>query len=295
MNMKKIVFLFSLCLCVGFPVMAQDVDEEGIDAAYFSKRGVYLLPQAGDFALGIDATPFLGYLGNFFSRSNHAPDFNGLDQMIYGKYFLEDDRALRLRLGLSVFNSANKGVVPNDFELANNPLNANASVVDIHKRSSTEVTLGLGYEIRRGKGRVQGYYGGEVLLGFESGKNLYEYANPFTNVNQVPSSYDFNGNTWWSHSYSRATEEKYGNRFSAGLLGLVGVEYFFAPQMSIGGELGLGFLYSIQGQSERTFESWNSSADKVQIQSDRWDDWNAQSAGAYTHSYGGRIFLMFHF
>jgi hypothetical protein len=64
--------------------VAQNVDEIN-NAAYVNKRGVYLLPQAGDFALGVDATPFLEYLGNLFSGSYDAPMFGG--GSIYGKYF----------------------------------------------------------------------------------------------------------------------------------------------------------------------------------------------------------------
>ena len=291
--MKKVIFLLSLCLCVGFSAMAQDDDDDGLDAAYFNKRGVYLLPQAGDFALGIDASPFLRYLGNFFSSNdNRAPNFNGVNQMIYGKYFLEDDRALRVRLGLNLYNNAQMGVVENDEAVASDPLNRYARVNDIFKESSSEVQLGIGYEFRRGSGRVQGFYGGEILLGYGFGKDKYEYANPMTALNQRPSSYDFNGNIWGP---MRVTEKNYGHGFSAGLGGFAGVEYFFAPQMSIGGELILGVIVNRQGQSETTTERWNTSLDSVETQTRRdiGNQWTVQNIMA--GNIGGRVFLMFHF
>ena len=291
--MKKIVFLLSLSLCVGFSAIAQDdEDEGGIDAAYASKRGVYLLPMAGDFALGIDATPLIKNVGSLFSSSE--PSFNGVDQMIYGKFFLKDNRALRIKLGLNFENSDLKGIVPNDEEIANNPLNPNATLIDICKESGLGVQLGIGYEFRRGLGRVQGFYGGEIIAGFRKGKNSYEYANPMTTLNQDPNSYNFN---WGSYTNmgNRVTEEKWGQEISAGFNFFLGVEYFFAPQMSLGGELGLGFRYNFTGQYEETSESWNIAADKVQTQTIRLknDLWNAQNTAAF--NYGGMIFLMFHF
>ena len=276
-----------MCFCIGFAAMSQNTEEA--NPAYSSKRGVYLLPEAGDFALGIDAYPFLQYLGSFFSRyGGSAPKFQGFNETIYGKYFLTDDRALRARLSFDFFNNAEKGVVRNDEEVMNNPLNANATVIDVWNYSRSSVDLGVGYEFRRGKGRVQGFYGGEVFLGFQSGeKGKYEWANPMTAVNPAPS-------TSWGSSSNRTTEYKDGNTFSAGVGGFVGVEYFFAPQMSIGGELSLRLKLSFTGQSETTSENWNTSSDKLQVQTTRSGSWVAQRVGAYTNT-GGSIFLMFHF
>ena len=286
-KMKKIIISLSLCLCVGFAAMAQD--EEVADPAFTNKRGIELLPKAGDFALGIDAYPFLQYLGNFFSRSgNSAPDFQGFNETIYGKYFLADDRAIRAKLKLDFQNTIENGVVRNDEEVINNPLNANATVIDVSKYCGTDVVLSVGYELRRGKGRVQGFYGGEVVLGYGGGKQNYEYANPMTAVNQTPTSY------WGYSGSSRMTERKYGKTFSAGLGGFVGVEYFFAPQISIGGELALSFNLNLRGQTETTQESWNTSNDRIQVQTVRSGDWYAQRALFRTNTTGG-IFLMFHF
>ncbi len=295
--MKKVIFSLGLCLCVGFTAMAQDmvIVEETESPAFVNKRGISLLPQAGDFAIGIEATPFLEYVGNFFNQSgtNKAPLFEGRDFTIYGKYFMEDNRAIRARLTLNIGSTADKGVVRNDEEVANNPLNADATVIDVAKYNSTDVMLSAGYEFRRGRGRVQGFYGGEVLLGYGSGKNKYEYANPMTAVNQIPTSYNFDGN-WNSTTGTRTTEKKYGNTFAGGIGAFVGVEYFFAPQISIGGEFNIGFLYSSTSQTETTTETWNASANSIQTQTNRSGSWEAQDVGFYTKP-EGHIFLMFHF
>ena len=304
--MKKIIISLSLCLCVVFTAAAQygyvsASDESDVsDAAFTSRRGVALLPQAGDFALGIDASPMLTYVGSFLSLSSAtAPDFDGFKSSIYGKYFLNDDRAIRARLSLDIYNRINKSVVSNDWELANNPLNAAATVIDVRHLSSVNVDLGVGYEFRRGHGRVQGFYGGEVTLGYNGGeKAKYDWANPMTEVNQSPNS-TVNWTPGTVNSFaptsSRTLEYNPGKAFSAGLGGFVGVEYFFAPQISLGGELGLGVKFSMAGQNETTTESWNASANNLQTQTLRSGRWTAQDLTLNTMASGGRIFLMFHF
>ena len=292
--MKKIMFSFSLCLCVGFSAMAQDVDEE-FNAAYSTKRGVYLLPQAGDFALGIDATPFLRYLGNIFTSSfNPAPSFNGVDQTLYGKYFLQDNRAIRARLTINIDNNVYKGVVPDDAAILQAGTTPDpdlyTKLTDVERSTASRVELGVGYEFRRGNGRVQGFYGGEVFLGFEGGKTKYEYANKITTDNQNPSrSIGYSGNI--NGTDSRITEDKIGNALYAGLGAFAGVEYFFAPQISIGGEFGFGFIFNTEAQGQSTWEGWD--ATEVKTQTRKSDAWG-HSIQVNTRP-AGSIFLMFHF
>ena len=40
-----------------------------------SKRGEPILPEAGDYMIGIDANPFLNYIGRLGSSANVAPTF----------------------------------------------------------------------------------------------------------------------------------------------------------------------------------------------------------------------------
>ena len=95
-----------------------------------SKNGEAYLPAAGDWAVGIDATPFLNYFGNFIGGgqgNNAAPTWNFLttNQTITGKYFVEDDMAYRgsLRLG---FGSNSSKVMTGD--------RSSTTVVDFYKR-----------------------------------------------------------------------------------------------------------------------------------------------------------------
>jgi len=300
--MKKIIVSIGLCL-IGYVTMAQNVDDVN-NAAYVNKRGVYLLPQAGDFALGIDATSFLEYLGNIFSSYNSAPDFG--EQTIYGKYFIEDTRAIRARLSLGLSTTVHKGVVRNDAAFDLDP-DSEATLFDAQRLSGSNVELGIGYEFRRGNGRVQGFCGGEFILGYGSEKEKYVYANAVQEDFLLPDFYDFGknlvnittGNPPTTTTIGRVTEVKPRRTFSVGLGTFAGVEYFFAPQMSLGGEFGLGFYFTSTGQAQTTRESWTTktsgTVDEWQVQTDKSLNWgNARDFGINTRP-SGRIFLTFHF
>ena len=67
--MKKIITILMLVLSVSVFVNAQELT---------SKNGVPILPEKGEWALGIDAVPFFYYFGNMFNgnMSNGAPSFD---------------------------------------------------------------------------------------------------------------------------------------------------------------------------------------------------------------------------
>lgn len=52
-----------------------------------NKKGTPILPQAGDYAIGVDATPFLEYFGNMFNGENFnaAQVFNTIriDRLVF--------------------------------------------------------------------------------------------------------------------------------------------------------------------------------------------------------------------
>lgn len=293
--MKKVIISL-FCLCIGFTALAQEITQRVENDPKLTKNGYRYLPVKGDYAIGIDANPFLEYLGNMFTDgSNKAPLFNGVDNTIYGKYFLENNRAIRAKLRVNILKDQYKGTVTNDAEVANNPLNADATIVDVKNVSAQDIELSAGYEFRRGHGRVQGFYGGEVGFGFKGGKESYDYGNPMTSLNQAPSTMDFVTGIA-SNSTSRTTEIKYGNTFSMRVAAFAGVEYFFAPQISIGGELNIGFRYSSSGQGERKWESFDAASGKVQVGESRYRDPNsiASTTGLETVT-SGHIFFLFHF
>ena len=91
--MKKILLITVILTTVMFVAFSQKVT---------NKNGINLLPEKGEFAIGISATPFLDFLGNLVkinsSMSFSSPaQWNFMDDnnTIYGKYFLDDKTAIR--------------------------------------------------------------------------------------------------------------------------------------------------------------------------------------------------------
>lgn len=293
--MRKIIISAVLCLGMFIPTIAQEATQNN---AVVNKRGVAILPQAGDFALGIDATPFLEYFGNAFNQSggfNPAPYFSGVNNTIYGKYFLEDNRAIRAKLHLNFTQDKYKQTIKDDYAVLVDPTNSLATAIDTRKQSTNWADLTVGYEFRRGKGRLQAFYGGEVMLGFGKQNNSFEYGNPLTESNQNPTTHSFAGygNTAPAKGY-RVTDIKGGATFGVGLGGFVGIEYFFAPQISIGGEFSLGFDYYTRGQNETISEGYLGNGIKEYEYRSRAEGNTAFSTGVSTRTQGA-IFLMFHF
>ncbi|KAA6328130.1 hypothetical protein EZS27_022944 [termite gut metagenome] len=280
--MKKTIISTLLCVGFIFPTIAQE--KVNVDK---------YLPQAGDIALGIDAAP-IGRLINLFGEDNGSATFRGVNNQIYLKYFLENDRAVRVKLGLNFTQNKYKENVINESEIIVHPTNTEAIVIDTRNEFINHVNLNTGYEFRRGKGRIQGFYGGEVLLGYASKANSYDYANPITSTIPEPKSADFNDSNLSPAQGHRVLKNAKGATFNVGLGGFVGAEYFLLPQLSIGGEFGLNFNYAITGQNEITTEgSVGGYVQKYQYRGRSQND-NAFNVGISTLS-TGTIFLLLHF
>jgi len=307
--MKKIIITVSLCAGMLSAALAQGADPTQ------TKRGIPLLPQAGDIALGIDANPFLKYLGGFMggnSINDTIAKFKGYDfgQTIYAKYFLTDKSAVRAKVGFNFCQDKQKTAIQNDYTVTMDPTNVAASVFDTKITNQNSALIELGYELRRGRGRVQGFYGGEVHLELGKEKIKYNYGNPITESNQTPT----NGGLFAAPKVGHRTlTENKGTYFGIGVGGFVGVEYFFAPCISIGGELGLRFGYYNKGQD--TFKSeefiggqvveheWRSRDNGKDTHKGLWGyDGNGKDRadlsdfhiGLHTRT-AGNIFVMFHF
>jgi hypothetical protein len=252
-----------------------------------SKKGEQILPEAEDWSIGVDATPFLEYAGNFFgkSSSNTAPGFNflGSNQAIVGKYFVEAQKAYRGGLRIGFGSQTSRAIVDDRADdLANSTATTNPypstrpTTENSWKHSTTNIGLSAGMEMRRGKTRLQGYYGGEFGLSLSSSKDVFSYGNALSTSTTAPvdvsqSGDEFQGANNWvpsvagipssalTSSGARITERKNGSVFAFGLRGFIGVEYFILPKISIGGEFGWGFGIASAGKSTTTYESIGSS------------------------------------
>lgn len=248
-----------------------------------SKKGEAYLPKAGDWAIGIDAAPYLNYVGNFFGKAaaNVAPTWGyaTTNNTITGKYFVEDMMAYRgsLRLGFGSnkmsmmvadrsVDPATAATYPNEREMVENSW----------KGGATNIALAGGLEWRKGSTRLQGFYGAELGFSMSSGKNTYTYGNALkvdddaatvdvtvdaadamgagTNVIGVFDSYG---------QPARITESK-TSMLGVGVRGFIGAEYFVLPKLSVGGEFGWGLMFtSMKGEQSMESTGPNASANNV--------------------------------
>ena len=244
-----------------------------------TKSGQNILPQEGDFAIGIDATSFLKFAGNSFNGNTDNDNTNIFDYQngifsgpaIYGKYFFTDNTALRVKLNLGFDNDKVKNPVPD--------VNAEGEFVDDEVSvSNNKFGVTVGYEWRRGYGRLQGYAGPELGLGFGSESTSYSYGNAINKNNPVTT--------------PRTTDKKNGSVFAFKVGAFVGVEYFVAPKLSIGGEAGLGLGTYSQGKSSIETERWNDEDSKIERDKTEGGSLSSfQLKAAYT----GSLNVTFHF
>lgn len=293
--MNKLVLSISLFLCLSAASANAQFGEERAKGTT-TKAGQQILPQAGDFAIGIDATPLLKYGGNLFNNSdNNDPKgiFEGVDQTIYGKYFIQDNQAVRVKLGFNTYNENYKA----DIEKSADPEEFHKDG-DEMKVSRNKFSLDLGYEWRRGYGRLQGFYGAGVGFGFGNAGNAYnrtyKYANSITSSYNNPPTTDFSGEGYGENiiGNSRVTKINTGSNFNLNVNAFVGIEYFFAPKISLGGELGLGYFLNSNSRGKITEEYWDNNAAQTETTEGRI---GYASSNDFSTKVKGNVFVMFHF
>jgi len=286
--MKKVLFL-------GFVVVAFSTSMNAQFEQVKNKNGVAVLPEAKSYGLGFDALPVFQFIGNMFNGSANnnisANWANNASGSVYGKYFLTETKAIRARLSILQSTLQDVNTVTQDGQGQ-----ANITVDDEKVTSNFTASLGGGLEFRRGKGRLFGVYGGEAWISLNTQNQKITYGNEFSTANQNPTSTtDFNsssGNP--QNTASRVVSVTNPNSFGLGARAFAGVEYFFAPQMSVGAEFFLGISYVGANKSELVSESWDAVGNQV-IQTNSVGGARLTNFGIATGNWGGSINLMFHF
>lgn len=273
--MKKSIALVALAFGVT-NAFAQDLT---------SKKGEPFLPEAGDYAVSIDATSFLNYAGNFFGKQNNnvAPTWNFLNgnNTITGKYFKDATTAYRVGIRLGFGSKTEKSMVVDrsvrDAVPATNTYpTVNAMVENKWKQSNTNIGISVGLEKRRGKTRLQGFYGADAGIYLSSQSNKFTYGNalvanstsataPDVNVESTDGFANYGNANLVSQANApvaginaaggRATVMKSGLTLAVGVRAFIGAEYFIAPKVSLGGEFGWGLGLTMTGKSKTTWES----------------------------------------
>jgi hypothetical protein len=271
--MKKKVLFVAALFTASFG-MAQDLT---------SKKGETILPEAGDYAIGFDANPFINYFGNMLNTGANAPfsaNFTNTNQAIFGKMFTDANTAYRF--GVRVGSMSNK-TTSMTADLSSGA-DASDMVENEAKTSNFNVALSLGKEMRRGNTRLQGFYGAEAILSLGTSKTENTYGNDIEDEGTTGTP---------TNPYTRTLDSKTGTKFGFGVRGFVGVEYFVAAKISIGAEYGWGLMLNTEGFGEATTESFDGTT----------DDTNTADSGVKSSKFNldtdvnsmGNIKVMFHF
>jgi hypothetical protein len=219
-----------------------------------SKNGHEILPQAGDIAIGMDAVPFANFflnsiniMNNTGQQAQHPGYVGGFNQVIVGKYFLDESTAVRARLGINTLSTTTTTFFDNPIDVSNGVASP-GELSDVNKMSTSSIVLGGGLEMRRGHNRLQGFYGGELLIAKGGNKMKNEYGQEYSQAAEDAG--------YMGLGDSRLLNSKTGS-FGLGLRGFAGVEYFFAPKISIGAEFGWGLGMMSSGRGKSTIETWD--------------------------------------
>ena len=195
--MKKIILTAAAVFAISF-ANAQDLT---------SKKGEPYLPEAGDWGISFNADNLFKYVGNAFSGSAASNEIGAVGNSnssgsFTGKKFKTANQADRYTVG---------------FELSNNSVTNGSGVKTVGTKLNLEA--GIGKEWRRGKTRLQGFYGYDLTANLDL----------INSTNTTP-----------------GTTTKGGVEFGVGAQGFLGAEYFIFPKIAIGASYTYGVGINIQ-------------------------------------------------
>ncbi|HXB14019.1 MAG TPA: hypothetical protein VNZ45_18660 [Bacteroidia bacterium] len=261
--MKKFILTASLAFCA-FGLFAQTPASSSL----MSKKGEMILPEAGDWCISFDAAPFLYYAGNFFNgnTNNIAPTasfINSSNLTLVGKYFVDEQTAYRGILRIGFQSNSFTHYTPQQGIAATNP--PQPTVTDKLSVASHFIGLGAGMEKRKGKTRLQGYYGAELMFWLAgNGDSTMTYGNAYNNP-ATPSVATVTAPVFWNwatNSYSsysaaggsRTISNTPGSVFGLAVQAFIGFDYFILPKISIGAEYTWGVSFWSQADGSQVSE-----------------------------------------
>lgn len=255
--MRKSVLVIALA-CGISGAFAQDLT---------SKKGEPILPEAEDWAISLNVDPIFNYVGNAFhgTAATGAPGVSWLnnDYTIVGKKFIDEKSAYRALVRIGFTSGSTKAMI-GDASVTTAPVYpaAPAMVEDKMSVKNTNIAIGGGKEWRRGKTRLQGYYGVDGMLWLSSTSTKYTYGNALSASTTHPvgvtgstTNFGNNVNTDAYGNADRVTKDKSGMSFGIGVRGFIGAEYFIFPKIAIGAEYGWGIGFQTRAKGTNSVES----------------------------------------
>jgi LysM repeat protein len=246
-----------------------DDNDYGSSLNLKSKRGENFLPEKGDWALGFSTDGIFEYLGNAFNGNtgNNAPTVNyakgtenKFNGRFLGKYFTSDKSAYRVIFNLRTYGENLKyetSIKPDVVTtVPGSPAPTSTTVTDILEEDgsfNTDIAIGLGKEWRKGKTRLQGYYGADVLFYITKSSTTTTRNRKETLTETSPASrteIDINNFN---------SEFKSGFGFGVGAEGFIGAEYFIFPKIAIGAQYTYGLNFMLQGKGKTNTTTFTSS------------------------------------
>lgn len=274
--MKKKILFVAAILGASFGSIAQDDNADKV-----------FTPEAGDWVIGFDAAPALNYFGNMFngtSGNSMSTDFVNSDNVLFGKYYT--DATTAYRGSLRIMNYSMKQDILNDTSTVSyHP----TYLTDVTTSSGSMIQIGGGLEKRKGEGRFQGYYGGELMISLGGANNVSTEYSSALNADNIA-----NG----SANNFRTLSSKTAGGFGLGIRGFAGVEYFILPKISFGAEFGWGFGMQTTGEGETVTEIYDFvDASATTETTFEVTQLTAKSSSMLidTDNVGGRIKILFHF
>lgn len=273
-----------------------------------TKKGRVILPQTGDIALGFNAVPMLNFALNAIKIQSDPSDGTQADDgivtftessnhQLVGKYYLTNNTAVRIRLGINSLNGSRTTKVQDAIAMAaavngtQDDIDAASLLtvddqLDYQKRN---VNLVLGYEKRRGYGRLQGFYGVEGGINWTKSDAQVTYGNEFSDQHQVEyTSFTSNTGSFTSsldptsgNDASRFLNREFSGGLGFGLRAFIGAEFFFAPKMSIGVEYGWGYTYTNTSGAKTTNETYHNGQNGPEVLIEEIDEDQSSSSHAF--------------
>ena len=234
-----------LLLILGFVSNAQP---------FFSKRGQLIYPQKGNFSIGVGASSTIGFLGNLINKDTTNSSFkfdwvNSKESLISGKWMKDSTTAYRANFRIGI-KSESKTFA-----------DAQEDSISKIQNSSYSIFILGGIQKYRGSGRLKGIYGAEAGFGLSAADTNYNYNGIAPNTSIL--------------------EYKVGTSFKLCVRTFVGVEYFFAPKISLGGEFGWGVVVATKKADQLIKSDGNGGVKTTQLTSERsviFDTDNASAA-----------------
>jgi hypothetical protein len=213
--MKKIILTAAAVFAFSF-ANAQDLT---------SKKGEPYLPEAGDWAIGFNADNLFDYVGNAFSgKTNNtigSVGNNGWNGTFVGKKFTSATKADRYLVDFGVNTGSTTTPTGPTTEIKSST-------------SGFNLAVGLGKEWRKGKTRLQGFYGADLVLGLSSNGTKTEFTDSATPASNI------------------TTKFTSGLGFNVGARGFLGAEYFIFPKIAIGAQYTYNVSINVAGASKTT-------------------------------------------